>query len=111
MEWALWVWTFSSIAGMLVSGYALREARRDVAAVHGLTNGRRLVARQRLFAQTIRLGAFAAWLSAGIIAYPAYVVTVLVSTNVAYLVLAASDAYVGYRLREGSKNVNHGPGI
>ncbi len=100
------LWLTSSLLGLAVSAYGLRDAMLDLNALGVIKNGRRLVARQRVLAQGIRSVAFFLWSVVGFLAIGSnpslsFVVLVLVFTNIGYTALSISDAYTGWRLRNG----------
>ena len=100
------IWLASSVLGLAASAYGVIEAIKDLNALQGLTNGRRMVAKQRLFAQGVRAASFFAWVALGIFVLTAdtqltFTVLVLVATNIGYTALAITDAYTGWALRRG----------
>lgn len=100
------LWLASSLAGVAGALYAIREAVLDLRALGGSWNGRRLVNRQRLFAQLGRLVIFSCWSVLGLASIGApnaplspFVVLLFVP-NFVQLAILASDVYVGRELRE-----------
>lgn len=60
------VWLISSVFGAFVSGWNLREAGRDLQALGGITNGRRLLARGHVRREGIRLAIQVTWAVMGV---------------------------------------------
>jgi hypothetical protein len=103
------IWVVSSALGLIASVYGFIEAIKDLQALRDTQNGRRLVAKQRLFAQTVRSIGFAGWLLVGLTTLAAGVaprlsttLIVLVLGNVLFMSVAISDIYVGWKLRRGA---------
>lgn len=89
-------WVASSLAGTVIAGWGVMNGIADLQAVKGITNGRRIFARDYLRSQALRLIVCATWLLIGIpIALDGRetplngVTAVLVGTN-ALLALAAA---------------------
>ena len=101
------IWLVSSIIGLAVAIYGTLEAVKDRKALDaaGITNGRRLVANQRVFAQASRCIIFSIATAVGVYALTenvsgTAVVYGLVVINGLYTVIASTDVYVGWRLRQ-----------
>lgn len=100
------VWTIASLIGLAITSYGVLEAIRDMQALRRehIANGRRMVALQRLVAQSSRMTIFIIWtitvflLVSGFIE-GAGVVIGLITSNILTTIIAASDAAVGRRLR------------
>lgn len=102
------IWLATSFIGFTVALFGIREARKDRAAVRGLSNGRALVARQRLFAQTLRTLSFTSAATAGILALIGFlgpIAWLLIAANISWATITVTDAYVGWRLRNPDKPV------
>lgn len=102
------LWLTSSALGLSVSAYGFRDALLDLRALGANTNGRRLVARQRVYAQGTRTVAFFLWVLVGVMAIGSdprlsFILLALVVTNIGYTALSIADAYVGWRLRNYGK--------
>lgn len=106
MSPAVLVWTVASLIGLGITAYGALEAVRDLAALRRehITNGRRLVALQRLVAQSSRLTIFIIWTVTVFLLVSDFiqgsgVVIGLITSNILTTIIAASDAAVGRRLR------------
>jgi hypothetical protein len=108
---AVEIWTLSALIGAGAAIYGALEAFLDLRALGKIRNGRRLVARQRLFAQAVRTSILVIWLLLGLSLYLGEArvqfttaTAVLVYGNIATTVIALSDAIVGRLLRRGALN-------
>lgn len=99
-------WTLAAAVGTLVSGWNAWEARRDLAALGDITNGRRIIAVGWVRREGIRLAIQAVWLFIGILSLPSAgnsaltpIAMLLVATTVAVTVNTVMDARDRIRLR------------
>lgn len=101
------IWFLSSVIGLTMAVYGIFEAVLDARALGGLANGRRLVARQRLYAQLARAGGFLCWVLVGSIVLATVGDTVQLDgmsllflvPNILQATIVISDVAVGRKLR------------
>lgn len=98
IDWWAVLWLVTSIAGATVAAVGLREALRDLRALKGLTNGRRLIALRDRRNQAARLVIQLGWSLVGVMAAlderavsPSPPVIVLIGGNILLTLTAALD--------------------
>ena len=106
------IWLLSSLVGAVAASYGLYEASLDLRSAAPLTNGRKLIAKQRFYAQLARLLGFSCWVVLGITALIAFnvppdevnpVVLLLLVPNILQTTIVLSDVIVGRRLRSEAR--------